>query len=51
MSVGIGSKPDVGEMPPEPVRRFTVPEYHQLIKAGILDEDDNIELLEGWLVP
>ena len=38
-------------VPPVPVRRFTVAEYHQMIQAGILGEDDNVELLEGWIVP
>jgi Uma2 family endonuclease len=36
--------------PPLPVRRFTVEEYHRMIDAGILTEDDRVELLEGWLV-
>jgi Uma2 family endonuclease len=31
-------------------RRFTVAEYHKLIELGILTEDDNLELLEGYLV-
>jgi Uma2 family endonuclease len=31
-------------------RRFSVPEYHKLIEIGILTEDDNLELLEGYLV-
>src|SRR5438132_9738361 len=31
-------------------RRFTVAEYHRLIDLGILTEDDNLELLEGYLV-
>src|SRR3954452_47966 len=31
-------------------RRFTVEEYQQLIQAGILTEEDNVELLEGYLV-
>lgn len=31
-------------------RRFSVPEYHQLIEIGMLTEDDNLELLEGYLV-
>lgn len=31
-------------------RRFTVDEYHRMIDAGILDEDDNVELLEGHVV-
>jgi Uma2 family endonuclease len=38
-------------VPPVPVRRFTVDEYHQMIEAGILHEDDPVELLEGWIVP
>src|SRR5262245_35141985 len=31
-------------------RRFSVDEYHRLIELGMLTEDDNIELLEGYLV-
>src|SRR5260370_37664739 len=31
-------------------RRFSVPEYHRLIELGILTEDDNLDLLEGYLV-
>jgi Uma2 family endonuclease len=31
-------------------RRFSVDEYHRLIELGILTEDDNLELLEGYLV-
>lgn len=30
-------------------RRFTVDEYHRLAEAGILHEDDRIELIEGEL--
>ncbi|MHB1423329.1 MAG: Uma2 family endonuclease [Gemmataceae bacterium] len=33
---------------PEPL---TVAQYHELIRAGILTEDDPVELLEGRLVP
>ncbi|MBW3599110.1 MAG: Uma2 family endonuclease, partial [Planctomycetes bacterium] len=32
------------------VRRFSVAEYHRLIELGFLTEDDNLELLEGYLV-
>jgi hypothetical protein len=32
------------------MRRFTVDEYHGMIQAGILTEDDPVELLEGWIV-
>ena len=38
-------------VPPLPVRRFTVDEYHQMIETGVLGEDDDVELLEGWIVP
>lgn len=31
-------------------RRFSVAEYHKLIEIGILTEDDNLELLDGYLV-
>jgi Uma2 family endonuclease len=34
-----------------PIRRFSVAEYHRLIEIGILTEDENVELLEGWIVP
>ncbi len=37
--------------PPYPIRKFTVDEYHRMIDAGIITEDDNVELLEGWIVP
>jgi Uma2 family endonuclease len=30
--------------------RFSVDQYHAMIRAGILTEDDPVELLEGWLV-
>ena len=31
-------------------RRFTADEYHQMGRAGILSEDDRLELLEGEIV-
>jgi Uma2 family endonuclease len=31
-------------------RKFTVQEYHRLIRDGFLTEDDDLELLEGYLV-
>ena len=27
--------------------RFTVAQYHKMIEAGVLTEDDRVELLEG----
>jgi Uma2 family endonuclease len=31
-------------------RRFTVTEYHQMGKAGILTEDDRVELIDGEII-
>ena len=31
-------------------RRFTVDEYHRMVQAGILSEDDRVELVEGEIV-
>ena len=31
-------------------RRFTVDEYYQMARAGILQEDDRVELIEGEIV-
>ena len=46
-----GAAAELVALPPEPVRRLTVEEYHALIRSGNLTEDDPYELLEGWLVP
>jgi len=32
------------------VRRFTVDEFHRMAEAGILHEDDRVELLDGQIV-
>jgi len=37
-------------VPTEPIWRLSVQQYHQMIELGILNEDDPIELLEGWLI-
>ncbi len=46
------AKPVLPVVPVEgvPLRRFTLDEYHELIKIGFFDEDERIELLEGFLV-
>jgi len=31
-------------------RQFTIDEYHQMIRDGILMDGEPIELLEGWMV-
>src|SRR4051812_42839410 len=35
---------------PEPVFPLSVEQYHQMIDAGVLTDDDPVELLEGILV-
>lgn len=36
--------------PPGPMRPFSVAEYHKMIEASVLTDDDAVELLEGWVV-
>lgn len=36
--------------PVERIFRLSVEQYHEMARAGILTEDDQVELLEGWLV-
>jgi Uma2 family endonuclease len=38
-------------VPPVEVRRWTLDEYHRMIEGGYLSENDDVELLEGWIVP
>jgi Uma2 family endonuclease len=38
-------------VPTWPVARFTVEGYQRLTQIGVFHEDDNVELLEGWIVP
>ncbi|HEX4948741.1 MAG TPA: Uma2 family endonuclease [Blastocatellia bacterium] len=37
-------------VPRDPILRLSVQQYHEMIRAGILTADDQVELLEGWLV-
>ncbi len=37
-------------LPPARFQKFTVPQYHRMIEAGVLSEDHLVELLEGYLV-
>ncbi len=39
----------VSAVEPQP-RRFTVSEYHAMVDAGILNEDDRVELLDGVII-
>ncbi len=38
-------------LPPEPISRLSVEQYHGLIENGLLADDDPVEFLEGWMVP
>jgi Uma2 family endonuclease len=38
------------QVPQECFWRLSVAQYHAMIQAGIVTEDDPLELLEGWLV-
>lgn len=37
-------------IPPLPVHRFTVEEYHKLAEIGVLTPGDRVELIHGWIV-
>ncbi|BBC23772.1 hypothetical protein [Pseudanabaena sp. ABRG5-3] len=37
------------ELEPQ-IRLWSIADYHQMIEAGILDEDDRVELLEEKIV-
>jgi Uma2 family endonuclease len=50
MSLLSPSTANRASLPPLPVRRFTVDEYHRMIETGILRSGDPVELLDGWLV-
>ncbi|MBA4068182.1 MAG: Uma2 family endonuclease [Isosphaera sp.] len=44
------SPPVPGFVPQSTFHRLTVDQYHDMIRNGILTEDDPVELLEGYLV-
>jgi Uma2 family endonuclease len=37
-------------VPTDYIWRLSVEQYHEMIRTGILTDDDPVELLEGWLV-
>jgi hypothetical protein len=50
MSDAAATMPMLGDIPPFPVRKFTVEEYHSMIEAGVFQSDEQCELLEGWII-
>lgn len=44
------SQAAVQNIPSESVLRLSVLQYHRMIAAGILTDDNPVELLEGWLI-
>lgn len=46
----LASRRQAAAVPHDPIWRLSVQQYHAMIQAGILTEDDPVELLEGWLV-
>lgn len=41
----------IASIPLDPIWRLSVAQYHEMIRTGILTSDDQVELLEGWLIP
>ena len=41
---------DPTELGGRDIRRFTRREFERMVEVGIIDEDDRIELLHGWVV-
>jgi Uma2 family endonuclease len=50
MSLSAETMCDGVELPPAPLRRFTVDEYHRMIDTGVFGPDDRVELINGWIV-
>lgn len=40
----------MSSLPPLPVARFSVEQYHRMIASGAFTEDDQLELIDGWVV-
>ena len=50
MSLVTNPLPARAIFPTEPVFALTVENYHDMIAAGIITDDDKVELLEGALI-
>jgi len=51
MSILSQPGPATTQPPTLPVYRFTVDQYQRLIETGVLNDSENVELLEGLIVP
>ena len=49
LQTGTATRPPPA-VPSETIMRLSVDQYHDMIRNGILTEDDPVELLDGWLV-
>lgn len=51
MAVGVTQSPPEmgGALPEGPIYRLSIEQYHEMIRAGILTDDDPVEFLEGYL--
>jgi hypothetical protein len=45
----VSRKPTLIPIPSRSFYRFTVEQYHRMIEEGILNENDRVELLDGWI--
>ncbi len=51
MSLAVPPPPVFEAAPADwPLRRLSVAQYRRLTESGVFTEDDNIELLEGWII-
>ncbi|MCY3023040.1 MAG: Uma2 family endonuclease [Planctomycetota bacterium] len=54
MSITLAQRPRTAAtkagVPPDLIWRLSVDQYHEMIRNGIIADDDPVELLEGWLV-
>jgi Uma2 family endonuclease len=50
MTVAIQARPPRFIPSATSLKRFTVDEYHRMIEAGAFEDDQPVELLEGWIV-
>lgn len=50
MSSAVSHLTNLPPLPTLMLRRFSVDEYHQMIRQKILAEDEAVELIEGWIV-